>query len=213
MGVPPATSALIIALQPLTVSFVAYFIFKKEINVNQWIGLFLGLLGVMLVVGEHASFNTKYLIGVLMSFLGLLGLTVGNLYQKTFCSSMNIFTGGAIQSMVAGLVCLVLTFFFEPFVVQWNGQFIFSLFWMSVVVSIGAISFLYILIRRGESHKVASLFYLIPAITAIIAYFVFHSTLNTMQIIGMFITMLGVALVNIKFKFLSFFHSKKITYH
>lgn len=201
MGVPPAVSALIIALQPLIVSVVSYCILKKEISVKQWIGLTFGLLGVILVVWEQASFSSKYLVGILMSILGLIGLSVGNLYQKSFCTSMNIFSGGVIQSFVSGVICLTLAIFFEPMKINWTGQFVFSLFWMSVMVSLGAISFLYILISRGESHKVASLFYLIPGITAIIAYFVFNSKLDALQIIGMIVAMLGVALVNLKFNF------------
>ncbi len=200
MGVPPAISALIIALQPLSVAVASYFILKKKISKTQWFGFILGLIGVILVVGEKASFSTHYLVGVLMSVLGLLGLTVGNLYQKQFCSDMNIFTGGAIQSFASGIVCLVLAFFFEPMTVQWTGQFIFALFWMCIVVSVGAISFLYILLRKGESHKVASLFYLVPAVTAVASYFVFKTTLDKWEIIGMLVAMLGVAMVNFKFK-------------
>ena len=200
MGVPPAISALIIALQPLVVAIASYFIFKKAIDKKQWMGLLLGLLGVILVVGEQASFNKIYLAGVLMSFLGLFGLAFGNLYQKYFCTEMNIFSGGFIQSVVSGFMCLVLSAFLEPFAVQWTGQFIFSMFWMCVVVSLGAISFLYILIKKGESHKVASLFYLIPAVTALISYVVFHTTLEKVQLTGMAIATLGVGLVNFKFK-------------
>lgn len=198
LGVPPAISALIIALQPMAVALASYFLFKKTVDKKQWIGLSLGLLGVVLVVGEQASFDKTYLVGVLMSFLGLLGLTVGNLYQKRFCTKMNVFTGGVIQSVASGIICLLLAICFEPFVVHWTGQFVFSMFWMCVVVSLGATSFLYILLRKGESHKVASLFYLIPAVTAIISYFVFHTTLDAIQLTGMIIATLGVGLVNFK---------------
>lgn len=204
LGVPPAISALIIALQPMMVALISYFFFKNSIDKSQWAGLILGLLGVVLVVGEQASFDKTYLVGILMSFIGLLGLTVGNLYQKKFCTTMNIFTGGVIQSVSSGILCLLLALCFEPFVVHWTGQFVFAMFWMCVVVSLGAISFLYILLRKGESHKVASLFYLIPAVTALISYFVFHTTLDVIQLIGMAIAMLGVCLVNFKFSKITF---------
>lgn len=199
MGVAPATSALIIALQPLSVAILGFFVLDKPVSVSQWIGLVLGLMGVVLVVGEKASLNSQYLLGVMMSFLGLAGLTVGNLYQKQFCSGMNIFTGGVIQSLASGLVCLLCMFCFSRFEVQWTGQFIFSLFWMCVIVSLGAISFLYILLSRGESHKVASLFYLVPIVTAIISYLVFNQSLDTLQVIGMLLAALGVSFVNFNF--------------
>src|SRR3990167_8859726 len=81
MGVPPAISALIIALQPLSVAVASYFILKKEISIMQWVGFILGLMGVILVVGGNTSFNAHYLLGIFMSIIGLLGLTIGNLYQ------------------------------------------------------------------------------------------------------------------------------------
>lgn len=198
MGVPPAISALIIALQPLAVAVASYFFLDTQISKMQWFGFILGLVGVILVVGEKASFNSYYLGGILMSVFGLFGLTVGNLYQKQFCGQMNIFTGGVIQSVASGIICFVFAIFCEPLTVQWTGQFIFALLWMCVVVSLGAISFLYILLRKGESHKVASIFYLVPAVTAIISYFVFKSTLDRYEIAGMLIAMLGVGLVNLK---------------
>lgn len=200
MGVPPATSALIIALQPLMVSLVSYFLFKNAITLKQWIGLLVGLVGVILVVGEQASFDTTYLIGILLSFFGLISLTVGSLYQKRFCAHMNIFSGGVIQAVASGIVCLILARWFGPLTIHWTGQLIFSLFWMCVIVSLGAISLLYVLLKRGESHKVASLFYLIPATTAIISYVVFHTTLDSIQLTGMIVATLGVGLVNFKLR-------------
>ena len=200
MNVPPATSALIVSLQPLAVAVTSHFIYKTNINLKQWLGLLLGLLGVILVLGKNACISTTYLDGILMSFLGLLGLSVGNLYQKRFCHNMNILTGGVIQSISSGVACLILALFFERFTVQWSGQFIFSLIWMSVVVSLCAVSCLYILLRKGESYRVSSLFYLIPVITAFISYFVFGTKLNAMEFIGIAIATLGVSLINIKFK-------------
>jgi drug/metabolite transporter (DMT)-like permease len=200
MGVPPAVSALILALQPLAVALISTVFQKKHISPLQWIGMLFGLIGVLLVVWDKASFDMHYLTGILFSFLGLIGLTVGNLYQKQFCANMNIFTGGVIQCVSSGIICFILALLFEPFRVIWSEQFIFALFFMSVVVSIGALSFLYILLRKGETHKVASLFYLIPAVTAVMSYFAFGTVLTPVELLGMFIAMIGVGLVNIKFK-------------
>ena len=162
LGVSPAISALIIALQPIVVGLAAGPLLGEKITPIKWVGLTLGLIGVGFVVGGKVGLTHGYLLGVLMCVIGLLGLAAGNLYQKRFCSHMNVFTGGVIQAAAAAISMWVLAPFFESMHVQWTHAFVFALFWMSVVVSIGALSILYVLIRNGEANKVASLFYLVP---------------------------------------------------
>jgi len=197
MGVPPATSALIIALQPILVTLISYVVFRQKASLRMWLGLLLGFIGVVLVVIEHAKFDHNYTIGIMMSVLGLIGLSFGSIYQKKYCGVINIWTTGVIQSASAAIVCLIISMIFDIHIhIQWSAQFIFALFWMSIVVSLGAISLLYILILNGESSKVASLFYLVPVVTAVISYFVFGMTLDFLQLFGMLVAAGGVYLVN-----------------
>ena len=77
---------------------------------------------------------------------------------------------------------------------RWSGELIFALAWLVIVLSVGAISLLYYLIEHGEATRVASLFYLTPLSTAVIAYFLFGETLSAMALVGMFIGITGVAL-------------------
>lgn len=195
LGISPATSALIIALQPILVALGAAPILGTKIRLPQWFGFLLGLLGVLLVVSHKLTFSHTHMVGLAMSFLGLFGLTAGNLYQKRFCSHMNIFSGGMIQSLTAGIAVFVGAFLFESMHVTWTNQFIFALTWMSVVVSIGALSVLYLLLRHGEVAQVASLFYLVPVSTAIIAFFIYNEAIDILGIVGIFITALGIILV------------------
>lgn len=195
LGISPATSALIIALQPILVALGAAPILGTKIRLLQWFGFLLGLLGVLLVVSHKLTFSHTHMVGLAMSFLGLFGLTAGNLYQKRFCSHMNIFSGGMIQSLTAGIAVFVGAFLFESMYVTWTNQFIFALVWMSIVVSIGALSVLYLLLRHGEVAQVASLFYLVPVSTAIIAFFIYNEAIDMLGIVGIFITALGIILV------------------
>lgn len=195
LGISPATSALIIALQPILVALGAAPVLGTKIRLPQWCGLLLGLLGVLLVVSHKLTFSHTHMMGLAMSFVGLLGLTAGNLYQKRFCSHMNILSGGMIQSVTTAIVVSVAAFLFESMQVSWTPQFIFALAWMSVVVSIGALSILYLLLRHGEMAQVASLFYLVPVSTAIIAFFVYHEVIDMLGIAGIFTTALGIILV------------------
>jgi drug/metabolite transporter (DMT)-like permease len=86
-------------------------------------------------------------------------------------------------------------FAFETRVVQWNGEFLFALFWLAGVLSLGAISLLYLMIRRGAASKVASLFFLTPSVTAVLAYLLFGETMNGLAVAGLLVTSAGVALV------------------
>jgi drug/metabolite transporter (DMT)-like permease len=84
---------------------------------------------------------------------------------------------------------------FETRVVHWSGQFIFALAWLTLVLSLGAITLLYLLIRRGAAAKVASLFFLTPPVTAVLAYLLFDEVLSFWPLIGLGVTAAGVALV------------------
>jgi len=81
--------------------------------------------------------------------------------------------------------------------IRWTGEFVFALTWLCLVLSLGAISLLYLLIRRGAAAKVSSLFYMVPPVTAVMAYFLFDETLSPLALLGMAITVAGVAMVNL----------------
>lgn len=198
LGISPALAALIIALQPILVAIGANLILGEKTFLRQWLGFILGLLGVGLVVSHKLTFNHTHIVGILMSVLSLLGLSLGNLYQKRFCSHMNIFTGGIIHSLSAGIASFIGAFIFETMKINWTGQFVFALTWMSVVVSIGALSLLYLLIRHAEVSRVASIFYLVPVSAAIASYFIYHETIDLFGVVGIIIIALGIALVNIR---------------
>jgi drug/metabolite transporter (DMT)-like permease len=109
---------------------------------------------------------------------------------------MNIFTGGVIQSIAAFAAVLINAIIFESMSVMWTGQFFFALTWMTVVVSIGAVSLLYILIRQGEVSQVASIFYLVPVSTVVLSFLIYHQTIDYYGLLGMIITAMGIVLVN-----------------
>lgn len=144
---------------------------------------------------EATSFSW---VAISMSVLALLGVTFGNIYQKRYCAKMELFYGGAIQSLVSGFICLALLPFFESFKVTWEGEFIISLVYMIVGVSLGALSLLYIMIRQGEVSRVASVFYLVPVSAAVSAYLLFGETIEETTLLGASIVALGIFLTNRK---------------
>ena len=198
MGLSPAVSALIVALQPILVALFARKLVNEQLNLAQWFGLLFGFLGVIVVVIDSIETTSFSWVAIAMSVLALFGVTFGSLYQKRYCADMEIFYGGAIQSLVSGLICLALLPFFESFKVVWTGEFIISLVYMVVGVSLGALSLLYIMIQRGEVSRVASVFYLVPVSAAVSAYLLFGETIESTTLFGASIIALGIFLTNRK---------------
>lgn len=196
-GVSGALNSLVIALQPILVTVLALTFLKEEINKKMYFGLVLGFLGVFFVIYSSLEFNVNSLFGVFWSVIALLGLSFGNLYQKKYCENMNLYTGGAIQTFSSTL--LVLPFLlFEEIKVVWNSDFIVALFYMVIVVSIGALSLLYIMIKQGEVSKVASVFYLIPVSAVIFSYILFDDKLQLSTIVGIVTIITSILLINQK---------------
>ncbi len=190
--------ALIAGLQPLLTALISRTLFEERLRASQWLGILAGCIGVLLVVASKYVDGEVRLAALIAAAIAMLGITVGTLYQKRFCHDMDLRTGGVIQFGATGIVVFVLSFLFETRTVVWAPQFIFSLFWLAIVLSLGAISLLYLLIRQGAATKVTSLFFLTPAVTAIMAYFLFSESLSWLAIVGLGVSACGVALVSKK---------------
>lgn len=195
-GIPAGVTALVVGLQPLLTATVVGPLLGEKVSFRQWLGFVLGLVGVTLVLLEKLSFDISDISGVLYSCAALLGITAGTLYQKKFSSFMDLRSGAVIQYIAAGVAMVFLAGLTETMKITWSWEFIFALSWLSIVLSVGAISLLFMLIRRGKASEVASLFYLVPPCTALLAYFMFGETLGALAILGMAIAVVGVAMVN-----------------
>lgn len=196
-GVSGALNALIIALQPILVTFLALKLLNEEVNKKIFLGLIIGFIGVTFVVLTKLDTSLSSVYGVIWSIVALLGLSIGSLYQKKYCANMNLFSGGAIQTLSSTL--LVLPFiFFEEIKLNWNIEFTIALLYMAVGVSIGALSLLYIMIKNGAVSKVSSIFYLVPVSAAIFSYLLFDESLDLNVFIGIFTVIIGITLINKK---------------
>jgi drug/metabolite transporter (DMT)-like permease len=194
-GVPAGLSALIVGLQPLVTAAVVGPVLGERVRVRQWVGLALGFVGVTLVLVGRLGQAYDHPLGYFAAFVGLAGITAGTLYQKRFCPYMDRRSGAAIQYAAATLV-VALAAGSETNHVAWTAEFAFALAWLILVLSVGAISLLTWLIRRGEAARVASVFYLVPPVAAVESYFIFHETLSPTAIVGMALAVAGVALAS-----------------
>lgn len=206
-GMPVGLTALIVGLQPiLTAVFVSFL--AEKITRSQWQGLFLGLLGVFLVL--YAQINTTGVNAqtIFFNIIGLLSITVGTIYQKKYCAQFDLRTGSLIQFMTSLGLATIGAYLFETREVEWVLELVGALVWGIVGISIGAMSLLFILIRRGNATKVSSLMYLTPPTTAIMGWILFNEPLTILVGLGTLLTMLGVLIVNqtISFNFLRRFN-------
>ena len=192
LGLPAGVTALVVGLQPVLTALGAGLFLRERVRAAQWAGLALGLAGVVLVVANKVAGGPSAASLLVPAVIALVGITAGTLYQKRFCASFDLRTGSVIQF----LPCLVATALVasqtETMVVHWTPAFLFALGWLVLVLSVGAVSLLNVLIRSGSAVNVASLFYLTPPTTALIAWAMFGETLTGLALAGMAFAVAGV---------------------
>lgn len=201
LGVSASFSSLIITLQPILVTLLAGIFLKEKITFNMYLGLCLGFVGVFFIVGLNLENST--FLGVFFSIFALFGLSFGSIYQKKYCSCMNVFAGGTIQTFVSTLLALPFLYFENSFL-NFNLDFVIALAYMSIGVSIGALSILYLMIKSSEVSKVSSVFYLIPISVVSLSFILFDKQIDIPILIGVIIIIIAMILINKKEKNESF---------
>ncbi len=195
LGMTAGLVALIVGLQPILTAWSASWV-SERVSYQQWLGLLLGIGGVALVVAEKTSFANIPVAAFIFAIAALFAITFGTLYQKKYCPQFDLRAGSMIQFSISTVLCLVVALLFETREVVWNASVIGALLWGILPTSIGAISLLFILIRKGAATKVTSLLYLTPPTTALMAWFLFDEPLSLIMLAGLGLTMTAVILVN-----------------
>ena len=194
-SIPAGLSALIPGLQPILTSTLANRWLGERVTPLQWTGLLLGLAGVVLILHDR-PISGEAGWGWLASGMSLVSITLGTLYQRRYCGGIDWRAGNLVQYIAVAIFFTAGAALFEANVVHWTSEFVLSLMWLVVVLSIGSIGLLYWLIRRSAATSVASLFYLVPAVTAVMAFVLFGERLDAIAIAGMIACAAAVFLVN-----------------
>ena len=197
LGMPAGLAALIVGLQPILTAFVAPAI-GERVSARQWVGFALGFAGVSLVVANKIEVIALPMISVGFAVIALVSITTGTLYQKRKCPSFDLRAGSLIQFASSLAIALPLALIFEHWSTRFTPQFIGALAWSALVLSIGGMSLLFPLIRRGEATRVTSLFYLTPPVTALMAWIAFGERFTSLAMAGMVAAVIGVALVVVR---------------
>ena len=194
-SIPAGLSALIPGLQPILTSTLANRWLGERVTPLQWTGLLLGLAGVVLIL-HNRPMGGEAGWGWFASGVSLVSITLGTLYQRRYCNAIDWRAGNLVQYIAVTIFFGLGAWLFENNVVHWTTEFVFALSWLAVVLSIGSIGLLYWLIRRSAATSVASLFYLVPAVTSLMAYVLFGEKLDAVAIAGMTACAAAVFLVN-----------------
>ncbi len=194
-SIPAGLSALIPGLQPILTSTIANRWLGERVTPVQWAGLVLGLGGVVMIL-HNRPMTGEAGLGWLASVVSLISITLGTLYQRRYCNRIDWRAGNVIQYAGVAVFFALGAFLFEDNAVRWTGEFVAALAWLALVLSIGSIGLLYWLIRHSAATAVASLFYLVPAVTAVMAFALFGERLDALAIAGMSACAAAVFLVN-----------------
>lgn len=193
LHVPAAVVALVQGLNPVVIALVAGRLLGERVSPRQWVGFGLGAAGVGLAVADRLSFS---LAGVAFCVVGLLGLSLGTVYQKRFAADMDVRTGTATQFLVgAPLVGLASLMFETPRVTDW-GAFSGAVGWLVLVNSIGAFLLLNTMLKNAAASRVSTVFFLTPSVTAVMAWLLVGQSLHPLAVAGLLVGGAGVLLAN-----------------
>jgi drug/metabolite transporter (DMT)-like permease len=195
-GLPAGITAIVVGVQPVLTALLGWIILGVRLRTVQWLGLFLGLGGVTVVLlSTHQESIDLNWLPMAAAVAALLGISVGTVYQKHFGKGVNLIAGTLWQYMGMALLMAILAWTFETRTVVWSLQLIFALAWLVLALSVTAILLLMYMIREGETAKVASYFYLVPPVASVEAWILFDETLPFVSMVAIVVTVIGVYLV------------------
>lgn len=197
-GMSATSLALIASQQPILVGLLAPVLAGEKVGLKRWLGLLMGVGGAMIVIiskSDGSDANAGWL-ALLFGVLSLLCITTATFWEKRFVRPHHPVSVSLIQYTVGFSATLPFAWLFETMVVNWTQDFVMSLAWLIVANSIISMWLLFSMLRRGEASKVSALFFLIPAIAALMASAVGQENIPLMAWPGMVLAAAGIYLVN-----------------
>ena len=198
LGIPAGLAALVVSMQPLLSSFLAIFLFAEALRRIQWAGIFLGFVGVAVVLMptiDGGAGGDLSMAGLGVTFFGLAAITCGTLMQKKFGNHIGLMKGNFIQAAAAALFYLAITPLLEVPQFDWQTPFVLALSWQILAVSLGAYVIFMVLIKRDSMAATSSLLFLVPPTTAIMAALWFGEVLTPLSMGGFVLASAGVYMV------------------
>ena len=184
-------TAIIVSLQPILTAIFAGPFLKEVVTWKQWVGIMLGFFGTLLVIGMDIGESIP-IIGLIASLIGLTAITSGTLLQRKIGGNIPLATSNLYQAFSAFIFLLMITILFEKSFINFSLNFILSMSWQVIFVSFGAFTILQYLINTGTASRTATLFFLVPPVSVVMAWLFLNEKMTILDISGLIIATLGV---------------------
>ncbi|MBD1174549.1 DMT family transporter [Pelagibacterales bacterium SAG-MED01] len=191
IGMPTGIAALIVTLQPILTNALSGPILSEKVTIKQWVGVLLGFIGATLVLGLDVGTNIP-LLGLIATIVALIAITTSTIWQKKLSNNLPLSVSNFYQALGGCLFhTLIIIFFAEPYI-NFSQTFIIAMSHQIFLVSFGAFTILMYLIKNNSASKTVSIFFLIPATSAFMAWLFLNESLTNLDLIGFLITTIGV---------------------
>ena len=191
IGMPTSIAALIVTLQPILTNILSGPILNEKVTIKQWVGIFLGFIGAILVLGLDIGSDIP-LLGLIATIVALISITASTIWQKKLSTNLPLPVSNFYQAVGGCLFhTIVIIFFTEPYI-NFTKTFLIAMSHQIILVSFGAFTILMFLIKKNSASKTVSIFFLIPATSAFMAWFFLNESLTNLDLFGFLITTIGV---------------------
>ena len=191
IGMPAGIAALIVTLQPIFTNILSGPLLNEKITSKQWIGAILGFFGAILVIGFDLGKDIP-ILGLIATIIALIAITSSTIWQKKLSNNLPLSVSNFYQAIGGCLFhTLIVIFFAEPFI-DFSLTFLIAMSHQIFLVSFGAFTILMFLIKKNSASKTVSIFFLIPAVSALMGWFFLDEVLTKIDLIGFFIATVGV---------------------
>ena len=191
IGMPTGIAALIVTLQPVLTNALSGPILGEKVSVKQWIGVLLGFIGAAIVLGLDVGSDIP-LMGLIATIIALIAITTSTIWQKKISNNLPLPVSNFYQAIGGCLFHILIIIFFAKPYINFSQTFIIAMGHQIFLVSFGAFTILMYLIKNNSASKTVSIFFLIPATSAIMAWLFLNESLTNLDILGFFITTIGV---------------------
>ena len=191
IGMPTGLAALIVTLQPILTNILSGPILNEKVTLKQWIGVLLGFLGAALVLGLDVGTSIP-LFGLVATIIALVSITASTIWQKKLSNNLSLTVSNFYQAVGGCLFHVLLVIFFTDPYIDFTKTFFIAMSHQIFLVSFGAFTILMFLIKKNSASKTVSIFFLIPATSAFMAWFFLNESLTSLDLLGFFIASIGV---------------------